>query len=186
MTFDEMKSLPKEDQKKLFSRLKSARHDGKQVNYSAVYGVGALTMSRNTGKSKEECQALLDAYWGKNWSVKKISDSCKVRTVNGQMWLYNPVSTFWYSLRYKKDKFSTLNQGTATYCFDMWVKKSREKGIMMCGQFHDETVSPLKPYLREDREIKLRNAIAEVNDFLKLNRDLDIDVQFGFNYGMIH
>jgi hypothetical protein len=35
------------------------------------------------------------------------------------MWLYNPVSKFWYSAIYK-DIFSTLNQGTGVYCFDTW------------------------------------------------------------------
>ena len=45
----------------------------------------------------------------------------KTKSVNGSLWLFNPVSKLWYSLRAEKDIFSTLNQGTGTFCFDMWL-----------------------------------------------------------------
>lgn len=54
-----------------------------------------------------------------SWSEKQA----KYAIVNNaeSMWLFNPVSKFWYSLRYPKDIFSTLNQGTGVFCFDTWI-----------------------------------------------------------------
>jgi hypothetical protein len=135
---------------------------------------------------RSQCDVLLKAYWQKNWSVKEIAKGCITKKINGQMWLFNPVSRFWYSLRYLKDRFSTLNQGTGVYCFDMWIMKSRKKGLKMCGQFHDEIVTPTKKGKEAEVESKLREAIDEVNKELKLNRALDIDVQFGDSYADIH
>jgi hypothetical protein len=168
-----------------FNILKGIRHDFKTVNYAAVYGSGAPTMSRTSGLSLDKCKILLKAYWDKNWSVKKIAKSCRVQTIDGQMWLFNPVSGFWYSLRYDKDKFSTLNQGTGVFCFDSWVREVRKK-TKLCGQFHDELITPIKEENKELTERNLRQAIGEVNNRLKLNRALDIDVAFGNNYAQIH
>ena len=143
-------------------------------------------MSRTSGMSKERCKVLLKAYWDKNWAVKKVAKSCRVQVINGQMWLFNPVSKFWYSLRYDKDKFSTLNQGTGVFCFDSWVREVRNNLIKLCGQFHDEIIFTIKEEDKELTERRLKKAIAVVNERLKLNRDLDIDIEFGNNYAQIH
>lgn len=87
------------------------RKKAKIVNFSAVYGVGAAKMHLTTKMPIEQCQLLLKTYWERNKAVKKVVKSVKVKTVNNQMWLFNPVSKFWYSLRFEKDIFSTLNQG---------------------------------------------------------------------------
>lgn len=177
-----------DEDKAKFNRIKAERHSFKTVNYAAVYGSGAETMSRNSGMSIQRCQILLVAYWEKNWSVKQISKSCRVKTVQGQMWLFNPISKFWYSLRYEKDKFSTLNQGTGVFCFDNWVREARNRGLKMCGQFHDEIVTPVLniPSKIQNTKDILKESIQVVNERLKLNRDLDVDVQFGDNYAEIH
>ena len=94
-----------------YKKIKGERHSYKTTNYAAVYGVTSPTLSRNSGLSQDRCEKLLLAYWEKNWSVKKIANSCRVKTVEDQMWLRNPISGFWYTLRFQKDKFSTLNQG---------------------------------------------------------------------------
>jgi len=166
--------------------IKKERSDFKTVNYGAVYGAGALTMSRTTGIPIEQCVILLEAYWLKNWSVKEIGKACQIKTIGTQMWLFNPVSKFWYSLRALKDRFSTLNQGTGVYAFDRWVKNCRDSGIKICGQFHDEIVFPLTPNEKGRVELILRMSITKVNSELKLNRALDIDVQFGNSYAEIH
>lgn len=57
------------------------------------------------------------------------------------LWLWNPVAEMWYSLRYPKDIFSTLNQGTGVYVFDKWIKKFREKRTQLTGQMHDIILS---------------------------------------------
>lgn len=183
-----MKNLSPEKQKELFQKIKDKRALGKTVNYGAVYGAGAPTMSRSSGMPVTQCKTLLEAYWKKNWSVKEIEKACITKELNGQMWQYNPVSKFWYSLRYMKDRFSTLNQGTGVFCFDKWVANARRKGIRMCGQFHDEVVFPLvneTSILASNRQV-LHRSVQEVNDQLKLNRPLGIDVQFGNSYAEIH
>jgi hypothetical protein len=168
--------------------LKGERHLFKTTNYGAVYGVGAPTMSRSTGMPMHQCSILLKAYWKKNWSVKEIEKACVTKTIGKQMWLFNPVSKLWYSLRYLKDRFSTLNQGTGVYCFDRWIFKMRKAGLKMCGQFHDEVITPVLNEIstKSVTEQIMNRAIKEVNAELNLNRALDIDVQFGNNYAEIH
>ena len=175
-----------EEQLSIYNEIKAERHTFKTVNYAGLYGSGAATMSRGSGIPADRCTILIKAYWEKNWSVKKIAKALKSKTVNGQMWLFNPVSSFWYSLRYDKDKFSTLNQGTGVYCFDSWVREARLKGIKMCGQFHDEVITPTKKGEESQTRLILTQAIDIVNEKLKLNRALSIDIQFGDNYAQIH
>lgn len=102
------------------------------------------------------------------------------------LWLWNPVSKLWYSLRFPKDIFSTLNQGTGVWCFDLWIKYFREKRPQMTGQMHDEVILCIKKGYRERCEKLLKDAIDSANEELNLNRELGIDVQFGDNYAEIH
>jgi hypothetical protein len=102
------------------------------------------------------------------------------------MWLLNPVSGFWYSLRYLKDRFSTLNQGTGVYCFDLWVREVRSRGIKITLQYHDEVVIALLKEQKEEVDKSLRDSIDSVNEKVKLNVPLGVDVQFGINYAKIH
>jgi hypothetical protein len=158
----------------------------KSVNYAAVYGSGAATIARTAGVTESEAKKLLEAYWGRNWSVKAIAEDATTKKIGDQLWLYNPVSRFWYSLRYEKDIFSTLNQGTGVYCFDMWVKQMIKRGVVPLGQFHDEIISLVKIGDEERTKKILKDSVQAVNKVLKLNRDLDVDVQFGKRYSEIH
>ncbi len=166
--------------------LKSLRKNYKVVNYSATYGVGAAKLARETGMSKKEAQKLLDAFWSRNWSVQKVATTLRKRELFGGMWVQNPVSGFWYSLRSEKDRFSTLNQGTGVYCFDNWVKKCREKGIKTVGQFHDEIIALVKEGDQIETAMNMNCSIQELNEQLKLNVDLGVDAQFGKTYAEIH
>ena len=166
--------------------LKSLRKNYKVVNYSATYGVGKQTLSRNTGMSEREAQTLLDAFWSRNWSVEKVSKDARVRTLFGTMWIYNPVSRFWYSLRSDKDRFSTLNQSTGVYCFDSWVKECRGMGLQSIGQFHDEVIVLTKEGDEDKVENIMNMAIDNVNQDLQLNVPLGVDAQFGRTYADIH
>lgn len=178
--------LTEEQQKEEFKKIGKVRKDAKVVNFSAVYGVGAPKMSLTTGWPLNKSQGLLKIYWKRNWSVKKIAKDVTSKTIDGQMWLYNPVSTFWYSLRYEKDKFSTLNQGTGVYCFDTQVKHIRKKGYKMCGQFHDEIVFPVLKGIEEQVKTDLNACIEQTNRELKLNIKLGISMDFGHRYSDIH
>ena len=160
------------------------RKSFKPVNYSAVYGVGKVKLARTTGMPESQCQELLDAYWDRNWAVKKIAEAQTVRTIGGQMWLYNPVSRFWISLRYKKDIFSSLNQSTGVFCFDSWLMQCVRRGLRPIFQFHDEG-----GWYIQDRQAtltKMNDAITEVNNTLNLNVPLGIDAKFGNTYSEVH
>lgn len=166
--------------------LKALRKNYKAANYACIYGVGAAKLARETGLTVTQAKALIEAYWRRNWSVKQLSEDTKVRHLGGEMWLFNPVSKFWYSLRYEKDIFSTLNQGTGVYCFDSWIMSFREKRKQLTGQFHDEVILQIKKGSREKCKKLLKSAIGTVNDNLKLNVQLDVDIQFGDTYAEIH
>ncbi len=158
----------------------------KVTNYSAIYGVRETKLARDSGMSKKEAKGLLKAYWDKNWSVLKIAEDCVVKSTGKTMWLKNPVSGFWYQLRFDKDRFSTLNQGTGVYCFDTWVYFVRKLGVVVVAQFHDEIVVEVDLGKEEETETLLKEAMVMTNNKLKLNVPLGVDVQFGENYGMVH
>lgn len=169
-----------------YKAIKKVRKKFKPVNYSAVYGVGKAKLSRTTGMTQAEAGVLLEAYWERNWAVKKFASEQKIKPVAGQMWVLNPVNGFWYSLRYEKDAFSTLNQSTGAYCFDQWVAHYLTKRPNIIGQFHDESINRIPVGEEKEHESVLRWAIQKVNEKLKLNIKLDIDVQFGMRYSDIH
>jgi len=166
--------------------LKAMRKNYKVVNYSATYGVGAAKLSRETGMDKEDAQSLLDAYWQRNWSVKEFSESQPIRHIQGDMWIQNPVSKFWHSLRFEKDAFSTINQSTGSYCFDRWVALYRTTRANIIGQFHDESINIVRKGYEHEHTSILNSAISKLNSQLKLNVDLGIDVQYGKNYAEVH
>lgn len=170
----------------LYKELHKARKKGKVTNYACVYGAGGATVARSAGISDSEGKDLVEIYWKRNWSVKAVAEAQVVKEVRGQKWLLNPVSKLWYSLRAEKDRFSTLNQGTGVYCFDMWVKNFRSKRPQLTGQMHDEVILCVKKGMRKECTDLLKWAIQEVNKQLKLNRELDVDVQFGDSYADIH
>lgn len=176
----------KAEDKEVKKRIKPIRHVYKTVNYACVYGAGGPRVAIAAGVTAQEGMALVETYWKRNWAVKKVADNCKVKVVRGEKWLYNPVSKFWYSLRAEKDRFSTLCQGTGVYCFDTWVKNFRRRRPQLTAQFHDEVVLCHKKGIRDKITQLLKGAINDTNQELKLNRELDIDTQYGDSYASIH
>ena len=166
--------------------LKSLRKNYKVVNYSATYGVGAAKLSRETGMKQKEAKVLLEAFWSRNWAIEKVASTLRVRELFSGMWLKNPVSGFWYSLRSDKDRFSTLNQGTGVFCFDTWVGLCRAKGIKSIGQFHDEVIALVKKGEEGAVEKIMHDAAIKLNEMVQLNVPLGTDVQFGKTYADIH
>jgi DNA polymerase I-like protein with 3'-5' exonuclease and polymerase domains len=186
MTLEEMKTLPLAEQKKLFDSIKVARHKGKATVYSATYGVGKEKLARELGIPEYESKALLDAFWGKNWAVREVAKNLRTKTINGQTWVYNPISGFWLSLRYDKDRWSTLNQSSGVYCFDTWVYFLSKRLPDLKFQAHDEVVLEIPKGEREKTSRILNWAIDKTNEKLKLNVKLGISVQYGDTYGQIH
>lgn len=169
-----------------YKLLKTLRGIFKNTNYAATYGAFPPKIAKTAGVDLAEGTALFDAYWKRNWSLKKIAAGLKTKLVRGQQWLFNPVSRFWYSLRKEKDKFSTLNQGTGVYCFDVWLGFVRSKRPQLTGQFHDEIILCVKKGYRDEVTAFLKECIDDANEFLNLNRKLDIGIDFGNNYAEIH
>jgi hypothetical protein len=167
-------------------RVKTIRHTYKQGNYASTYGAGPPRIALTVGCTLKEAQAIHEAYWKRNWSVKKIGEDQTIAIFDGRHWLYNPVSRFWYSLRNTKDVFSTLNQGTGVYCFDTYLKHIREGGVPIIGQFHDEWIAVIKLGNRERLQKHVNKAIERTNEELGLNRALSVELKFGTNYGAIH
>lgn len=166
------------------------RGKAKTVNFAGVYGAGPPKIALSTGMSLSQAKTLHKTYWSRNKAVKQVAASVKIKTITiedeEQMWLLNPVSGFWYSLRYEKDKFSTLNQGTGVYCFDLWVRQVRLRGIKIMIQYHDEIVFHLRVGEEDQVSAKLLEAIKAVNDSVKLNVPLGVSVDFGTSYAEIH
>ena len=203
-----------EEQKNYFKYINTRRKKGKVVNFSGVYGAGPPKISQASGMTLEESTELHKIYWIRNKAVKQIAADVTIRVLfkSGEskdylgkhlmaikrdyqtefyskvesMWLFNPVSGFWYSLRKPKDSFSTLNQGTGVFCFDTWVYEVRKRGIKISLQYHDEIGFP---FLREEED-KVREAltcaIKETNNKLKLNVPLGISIDIGSNYAEAH
>lgn len=187
MTLDEMKQLPADKQKEIVAKIKSVRTNYKVVNYSGIYGVGAAKLSRESGLSLKDARKLLEDYWERNWSVKVIASEQYVKTLrDGTMWLQNPVSGFWHSLRYEKDIFSTLNQSTGVYCFDTFVAYAKAAGVIIPMQYHDEILVECDEDQVEETKEKLQKAIQRTNERVKLNVQLSIDHNVGKNYAQVH
>jgi hypothetical protein len=176
-----------QDHKSKKADCSAIRHQYKQANYSCVYGVGAPKLAEAVGKTRKDAQAIIDAYWEKNWAVKKFADDQRVVEYEGERWIVNPLNGFRYWLKTDKDKFSTLNQGGGTYIFDLWVYLLISKGLKISLNIHDEGAGGrVKPEDKEEVERVLKESIQEVNKMLNLDRDMDCDVQFGKSYADVH
>lgn len=165
---------------------KGVRSTAKNGNYACQYGAGVPRLVITCGISKEAAGRLHKAYWERNWAIKAVAEEQEVITRRDQMWLFNPISGFYYSLRTEKDIFSTLVQGSASYCFDTWVSHVLRERPQITGQFHDEIILTVKKGHQDEIREFLQGTIEETNEFLELNRELGIDVQFGTSYDQIH
>ena len=72
------------------------------------------------------------------------------------------------------------------YCFDLWVREVRKRGIGIMLQYHDEIAFPLLQQDKDIVELKLKESIEAVNRVVNLNVPLGISIDFGKNYSQIH
>ena len=167
--------------------LKPLRSKYKAANYSCVYGVGAPKLARETGMSEREAKALIDAYWDRNWAVKKVAKDQYVKTLSdGTMWLKNEVSGFYHNLRYDKDRWSTTNQSTGVFVFDMWVMFCRLAGLKISMQYHDEILLTVAKGDEARVSGIIHEAMSKVNERLKLNVVIEVEEQYGDSYASVH
>ncbi len=176
-----------DEEVKRYKFIKGLRSIFKNGNYACQYGAYPPRLVLTCGIQLDEAKEVFDAYWKLNWSIKEVAKKQTVKTLeDGEMWQYNPVSGFWYSLRKDNDRFSTLIQGTASYVFDLWVSRVLSVRPQITAQFHDEIVLTVKKGYRDQITEFLQKTITETNLELKLDRRLDIGVQYGDRYSQIH
>lgn len=195
LSLEEMKALSPEKQKEIISKVAAARKKGKTTNYASVYNAGAAAIARAAGVSLAEGKILHEAYWKLNWAVKAIADEqVVIRDSKGNKWLINPINGFCYALRKESDRFSTLAQGSGSYCFDMWVDniltemENRYGRKTLTGSFHDECIICLKDNekVKEAFKVIIRESVEKVNETYNLRRALGCDTQYGKRYSEIH
>jgi len=167
--------------------LKPIRTKYKAANYSCVYGVGAATLARDIGISEREAGELIKSYWERNHAVKKVAKKQYVKTLkDGSKWLKNGVSGFYHSLRHEKDRWSTTNQSTGVYVFDLWVMFCRKAGLKISMQYHDEILFSVVKGQEENIKSIVHGSMVKVNEALKLNVNIEVDEQFGDSYAAVH
>ena len=169
-----------------YKQIAKIRTTFKPVNYGSIYGIGPPRLAREMGITYKKASEMINAYWARNWAIKKLVEKLRTKQMGGSLWLYNPVSKFWHQLRYTKDKFSTLNQSTGVYCFDMWTMEIRKQGVQFCGQFHDEHIAPVKKGDEKKQEKIYLEALDKTNQALMLNVPLGMEAKYGRTYAEIH
>jgi len=166
--------------------IKPIRDTFKSTNYCCQYGGYPPRIALTAAVSLAKAKNLFKVYWQKNWAIKEVVKTLKVKTVGDELWQYNPVSGLWYNLRSTNDQFSTLVQGTAAYVFDLWLYYVLRERSQLTASFHDEGVWVEKTHDADLVKSLLHKAIDEVNNALGLNRELAIGVQQGKRYSEIH
>ncbi len=178
--------IPLPEDKEKYGKIKAIRTKAKILNFSATYKVGEKALARNSGMKRQEASKMLATYWMRNKAILDVERSLQIKEINGQRWLLNPVSLFWYSLRTEKDKFSTLNQGTAVYVFDIWLTYIRRSQIKVAFQMHDE--AGINVLVGDEVRVRsgIQTAIEKVNKKLHLNIKIGCSIEFGNSYAATH
>lgn len=136
-----------------------------------VYKTVDFLPKDNSKKEKKRCQKLQNSF---------------LQTVD-TMYILNPVSNFWISLRYFKDIFSSLNQSTAVFVFDCYLQEVRKRVNTVMLQIHDEYLCYFNNNISKDSILKyLKECISKVNDKIKFSIPMDISADFGVNYAECH
>jgi DNA polymerase I-like protein with 3'-5' exonuclease and polymerase domains len=188
LRLDKLSDLCDND-RETYKKLKAKRHGAKTTNYACTYGAMPPKIAAQADIPLSQAKELYNAYWDRNNAIRKVASAQHVETLDeydNEKWLLNPVSGFYYSLRHEKDRFSTLNQGTGSYCFDTWIGFVLKEREQITGQFHDEGIW-VTPEGYEQRQVEiLERAIEKANKYLDLNVQLRISYEFGTNYGEVH
>lgn len=175
-----------DDEKKLMDRLKAVRSKAKTTNYACLYQVSAPTLSRTLDIPKKEAQTLIDSYWKIHWAVKKVTETFDIKMVDDELWILNPISRFRHNLRHEKDAFSTVNQSSAVYCFNMWLYHASRYGLWPIAQSHDDGLWRCEEQDAEKVKGLINKAMDNLNRQLKLNVKLDCEVQVGDRLSETH
>lgn len=175
-----------DDEKQLMGRLKLARHKAKTTNYSSLYGISPPTLARNLEITEREAKRLIDGYWKVNFGVKKVTETFIIKEVGEEKWILNPMSKFWHHLRHKHKAFSTVNQSSATYVFNIWLSNITQNNIWPIGQTHDDCLFRVGENEAGGLKSVILRAMEVTNRQLKLNVPLACEVQVGQSVAETH
>lgn len=185
----EQNTLSPEDSERL-AKLDIIRGQAKMINFSCIYGAGPPKIAASLKCSLKDATSLHTAYWDRNKAVKQTAASAKTMTVQGQRWLYNPISGFWMFLKAEKDKFSTLNQSSGVYIFDSWLRRVRSKlkefDTFVTLQYHDELLFYCKKEHKEQLNKIIHECMKEVNEEVNLNVTITVSTDWGYSYDQCH
>jgi hypothetical protein len=179
-------TLDENIQKKEISRIKNQRQVGKGVNFSCQYGAGPATIAEQNKIPLKVAKKLHKAYHDRNKSVQQFANSLTVKTVNGQKWILNPIFNMWYFLKADKDKFSAINQGTASALFMQWLKNCRDLGVFCRFNVHDEQIIYTDNNRVEEDKSNIKKAMDILNETYQLNVTLNCSIDVGKSYSEIH
>lgn len=177
--------------KERYKKIKETRKTAKVANFAMTYGASAAKVAETAKITQAEAKILHATYHSRNWALKTICDQLQIKKVRSRMWQFNPVSKIWYFLKKKKDKFSTLNQGTGAYVFDMFLKHIKQNvepltHSLVSGQIHDEYFMQVPEHQKEQVKELVKQAMDATNQELGLNVTVEYDLQFGDNYADVH
>ena len=193
-----MLELNEGDRKKEIKRISKIRAIGKSTNYGCAYNAGALTISRNAGVSEKIAKNLVNAYREKNWAIKAVAESMKIKKTSHGTYQYNPTNGFWYYMKNEKDAYNLLVQGSGSYLLDLWllcIFHLRDKdgykvegGMKLLCQMHDECLFEFNDSKENEGKVfkLLQDALDLANDKINMQLKFGCDTQFGYKYSEIH
>lgn len=178
-----------DEDKKRFKKIDDKRFKSKTVNFSSIYGAGPPKIAEAADIPLTDAKNLHTAFWLINKAIKEVSNNVTIKTVFNTKWLFNPVSRFFYYVKAEKDVFSTLNQGTGVYVFDLFLRllkqEAGDRGLFIF-QYHDETLGRIKTDQEDMMRKAAEDAVRKLNNILRLNTQIKVDIKFGKNYSEVH
>lgn len=179
-------NLTKEELSNMFEELTKVRSKAKTTNYAATYNASPKKIAQTADMTLKEAEKFHGAYWDLNWSIKKLTDSFEIKTVDGREWIYSPFSKTWLLLTAQHIKFSAVNQNFGAFVFDLWAYYLIKQGVKPIMSVHDE----ISWYIDEGREGKTRDivqkAIDKVNQVLDYPIKFEAEPEFAKSYGDVH
>jgi len=187
----ELQNLSPEKQKELYKKLSGIRKTLKSANFGFQYGAGGKKVAELIKQKTSEGVKLHRLYWKLNYSIKEVANSCEIKKLGNDTWLYNPLNGFWLWLKADKDRFSVLNQNSGVYCFDVFLKilidKIKKHKLKINMQYHDEFILIVPKHIEKEVVQLINDSIIKTNNVLTLEGvSIEIDVQTGSNYSQIH
>lgn len=179
-------NLTEEELSDMFEKLTKVRSKAKTTNYAATYNASPKKIAQTADMTLKEAEKFHGAYWDLNWSIKKLTDSFEIKTVDDREWIYSPFSKTWLLLTASHIKFSAVNQNFGAFVFDLWMYYLIKEGVKPIMSIHDE----ISWYINEGEEEETRRivqkAIDKVNQVLDYPIKFEAEPEFAKSYGDVH